>query len=171
MLLYILLAIAVLFILAQTWLIWKLVQRIVNLLDDAEANEQGFSELSDAYETDSLQYEETIQNLNDELQKAITQKNRFAENNSTLLHNASIDRTARHHQERTIHQLREEVAGVRRQLDIAQVIISEHDSNCLPHIVFDRFKTPDGQISLFQDFDVENNQVRFTGVIDRNSLI
>lgn len=135
MLPYILLAIAVAFILAQTWLIYRLVQRIVNLLEDAEANEQGFAELSDAYETDSLQYEETIQHLNDELQNAIAEKNRFAENNTTLLHNAMIDRTARHEQEKTIHQLREEVAGVRRQLDIAQVIISEHDANCLPHIV------------------------------------
>jgi len=92
------------------------------------ALDQGMVELSDAYETDSLQYEDTIEKLNIE-------KARVAENNSTLLHNARIDRIARHEQERTIHSLREEVVGVKRQLDIAQTIISEHDLNCLPHIV------------------------------------
>lgn len=128
MLLYILLAIAVATILGQAWLLYIFVNRITELSDENEALEQGFAEVTDAYETDSLQYEETIERLNEE-------KARFQENNSTLIHNARIDRTARHEQEKTIHKLREEVAGIRRQLDIAQVIISEHDANCLPHVV------------------------------------
>lgn len=128
MLFYIAIFAEFLLILALGWLIYTFVKRIEKLVDDYEKLDQGFTEVTDAYESDSLQYEETIEKLNEEL-------DRYRENNSTLIHNASIDRVARREQERTIHQLREEVAGVRRQLDIAQVIISEHDANCLPHIV------------------------------------
>jgi DNA repair exonuclease SbcCD ATPase subunit len=116
-----------LLILALAWLISIFVKRINTLVEEYDKLDQGMSEITDAYETDSLQYEETIENLHTEL-------NRYKENNSTLIHNAMIDRTARHEQEKTIHSLREEVAGVKRQLDIAQHIISEHDLNCLPHI-------------------------------------
>lgn len=156
MLMYILLTAAVLFILAQAWLIWVYTQRITELKNDYSALDQGMTEIGDAYETDSLQYEETIQHLNDELQNAIAEKNRFAEENSTLLHNAMVDRTARHEQERTIHQLREEVAGVRRQLDIAQVIISEHDANCLPHIVLTSMEPKEQEEVWFVGSEPEN---------------
>lgn len=90
--------------------------------------DQGMTEITDAYETDSLQYEDTIERLNEEKRTlqgqytTLSQKYaRVRENNATLLHNATVDRTARH-----------EMA---RRLDMAQVIISDHDLNCLPHIV------------------------------------
>lgn len=133
--LYFLLTFAVLFILAQAWLLWKFTNRITELegqrdkaLKDYESLDQGMVELSDAYETDCLQYESSLEKLNEE-------KARLSENNSTLIHNAMIDRTARREQERQLHQKNEEIAHLRRQLDIAQVVISEHDLNCLPHIV------------------------------------
>lgn len=133
--LYFLLIFAVLFILAQAWLLYKFVNRITELseqrdkaLQDYEALDKGMVELSDAYETDCLQYEDTVEKLNEEKRTLRGQYTdlsvkyaRVCENNATLLHNAQIDRTARH-----------EMA---RQLDIAQTIISEHDLNCLPHIV------------------------------------
>jgi len=126
--LYFLLAFAVLFILAQAWLLYKFVNRILELeeqRDKALVNykelDKGFCEVTDAYETDSLQYEETIERLNEEKDALTFNLNRVQENNATLLHNAQVDRTARH-----------EMA---RRLDMAQVIISEHDLNCLPHVV------------------------------------
>lgn len=132
--LYFLLATAVFCILAQAWLLHKFVNRIDELTNAYDALDQGMAEITDAYESDSLQYEETIEHLHEEM-------SRYRENNSTLIHNASIDRVARHEQEKTIHRLQEEVAGVKRQLDIAQVIISEHDLNCLPHIVLTSMET------------------------------
>ena len=83
--------------------------------------DQGFSEVTDAYETDSLQYEDTIEALNE--QKADLQRRNDEQA-------ATIDGLRRANDEYF-----QENVGIRRQLDIAQVIIAEHDLNCLPHIV------------------------------------
>jgi hypothetical protein len=132
MLLYILLFIAVLFILAQAYLLYIFINRITELAEENDAYDKGMSEVTDAYESDSLQYEETIENLHEQ----------FNEERATWARNAEIDRVARHEQTRTIEELlitvgtvRGENLHLRTQLDVAQRIILEHDMNCLPHIV------------------------------------
>jgi hypothetical protein len=128
MLLYILLFIAVLFILAQAYLLYIFINRITELAEENDAYDKGMSEVTDAYESDSLQYEETIERLHEKI--------------GNLEHNAGVDRVARHEQTRTIEELlvtvgtvRGENLHLRTQLDVAQRIILEHDMNCLPHIV------------------------------------
>jgi hypothetical protein len=129
MLLYILLSIAVAFILGQAWLLYVFVNRIADLSEDRDKaleNEQlaidayrqldqGMVEISDAYETDSLQYESTIERLNEA---------------HTLRANSTIDDLTAQ-----LGVVRGENLHLRRAVDTSQRIISEHDLNCLPHIV------------------------------------
>ena len=121
MFLYILLSLAVLFILAQAYLIYLYVKRIQKLSTDYDALDRGMVEITDAYETDSLQYEETIENLNE---------------HKILLQHQYADLSEKYAGVRRANdEYHQENLGLRRQLDIAQRVISEHDLNCLPHIV------------------------------------
>jgi chromosome segregation ATPase len=149
MLLYILLSIAVAFILGQAWLLYVFVNRIADLSEDRDKaleNEQlaidayrqldqGMVEISDAYETDSLQYESTIERLNEahtlranemsDLHRTIRAlRGKLERRNSTI-----DDLTAQ------LGVVRGENLHLRRAVDTSQRIISEHDLNCLPHIV------------------------------------
>lgn len=149
------LALLVIFVLC--FIIKRLCDTIIGMGNDFEKLDQGMTEITDAYETDCLQYEDRIEELREGYHALSVRNNEQA---------MTIDGLRRANDEYF-----QENTGIRRQLDIAQTIISEHDANCLPHIIFDKFKTPDGQLSIFQDFDVEKNQVKFTGTIDRKSLI
>lgn len=126
--LYILLIISVACILGQAWLLYIFINRITELSDQNEALEQGFAEVTDAYETDGLQYESSIEELNEELAK----RDRA---NSEQMHTIESYQARSQEWREDRRHLIDENLGIRRQLDIAQTIISEHDNNCLPHIV------------------------------------
>lgn len=96
-------------------------------INDYRALDKGMTEITDAYESDMLTAEETI--AQDDLVIL------------ALRENSLIDRIARHEQAATIDGLRranaeyhQENLRLNNQIDICQVIISEHDLNCLPHI-------------------------------------
>lgn len=84
------------------------------LSNDYDALDQGLTETQDAYATDQAQWA-----ADGEKFRAIIEEYR-----------ASLQRKAQRLQSKDL-----ENAGLRRQLDIAQVIIAKHDANCLPHIV------------------------------------
>ena len=135
MFLYILLGFAVAFILAQAYLLYIFVGRITDLSEKLEVSDnayealdQGMIELTDAYETDSLQYESTIETLNEQFGLS---EGRVAEKHGKILRqNNMIDDL-----QIQVATIRGENLHLRRQLDMAQVIITNHDLNCLPHIV------------------------------------
>ena len=89
--------------------------------NENKALDKGFVEATDAYETDSLQYEDTIEKLNEKNADLQRRNDEQA---------ATIDGLRRANDEYF-----QENVGIRRQLDIAQVVISQHDLNCLPHII------------------------------------
>lgn len=88
----------------------------------------GFSEVTDAYESDSLQYEDTIETLREE-------KHNVYEAHRLLKVDFDEQVTVIDEQAAIISASNSENLGLRNQLDIAQKIISDHDANCLPHIV------------------------------------
>lgn len=96
--------------------------------------DQGMSEVTDAYETDSLQYETTLADLVAEqtlLYEAIEEyKRRIDEQRQ------SLERKAVREAEN-----QEAILGLGKRLDIAQKIITDHDLNCLPHIVLSSMET------------------------------
>jgi len=112
--------------------LYKRWQRLMKDLEqshlDYQALDQGLVELSDAYETDSLQYVSTIEDLKQQIAK-------FEANNATLIHDANVQRRVRFVLEENTYRFREQCAHLERELDIARTVINEHDQNCLPHIV------------------------------------
>lgn len=104
-------------------------------LEDHNRSELGFTELSDAYETDGLQYRATIAELTEEKDQLLLRIERQKEGwGEANLENRAL-RERIENQSDTINNYQDENNGLRRQLDIAQTIILEHDANCLPHIV------------------------------------
>ena len=90
--------------------------------------DQGMTEITDAYESDSLQYEETIEKLNDgkvELKTILGAAQEKIVDQTNTIDDLNVQ----------IATLRGENIHLRRTIDISQRIISEHDLNCLPHIV------------------------------------
>lgn len=83
--------------------------RLKDQIDDTEARERGLNEIEENYQAEIMTLLEQRQNAWNRAE-SLTQEN---------------------------DDLKEEITGLRKQLDISQKIISEHDLNCLPHVVFE----------------------------------
>lgn len=89
---------------------------------DSEAREKGIDEIEEGYQAEILDAEDRLQNAWEHVE-ILRQKN-----------NSLSEKLVQ--KEAVLRDVSSENVGLRNQLDIAQKIISEHDLNCLPHVVF-----------------------------------
>lgn len=122
------------FCLLQSWLISILVKKYNAMKKDMDtlregytSLDQGMTEITDAYETDMMQYESTIEALNQE-------KTEWTEANLSVMRTNSALRGQISAEKDHSDFLLEENAKLNRKVAMSEKVLKFHDENCLPHL-------------------------------------